>query len=123
MKKIHFIVIVLLGLFLMPSKAVACGNNKNVSSCGMEMTSKTKKKDCCSKKLHSKSKKEKSCTGKCGMSICSTNSSVSTMIYSDSTFEIQQMAFDFNAKKQTIEHTSFSPSAGFGAIWLIPKIG
>jgi hypothetical protein len=37
------------------------------------------------------------------------------MIYSDSTFEIQQMAFDFNAKKQIMIH-SFSPSAGFGAI-------
>lgn len=123
MKKIHFIVIVLLGLFLMPSEAVACGNNKNVSSCGMEMTSKTKKKQCCSKKSNSKSKKEKSCTGKCGMSICNANSSISIAIYSDSTFEILQTAFDFNTKKQIIDHTSFSPSAGYGAIWLIPKIG
>jgi hypothetical protein len=36
---------------------MACGNNQ-VSSCGMEMTSKTKK-DCCSKSGHSKSKKKR----------------------------------------------------------------
>jgi hypothetical protein len=38
---------------------MVCGNHSGVASCGMEMSSKTAKKDCCSKSGHSKSKKEK----------------------------------------------------------------
>ena len=123
MKKLHIILIVLLGIFMMPSAAIACGTSKTVSSCGMEMSSETKKKDCCSKESHSKSKKEKGCTGKCGMSICSANSSVNTAIYSHYTVEIQEAVFNFNTEKQTIEYGTFSLSDGYTSIWLIPKIG
>ncbi|MDG2431604.1 hypothetical protein [Flavobacterium sp.] len=123
MKKIHIIVVVLLGIFLMPSQAVACGTTKTVSSCGMEMTSNTKKKDCCSKESHSKSKKEKGCTGKCGMGICSTNSSVNTAIYTNTTIDIQGTIFNFSTKKATIDHTLSFLSDGYSSIWLIPKIG
>jgi hypothetical protein len=63
----------------MPSKAMACGNHSGVASCGMEMTSKTAKKDCCSKSGHSKSKR-KGCTGKCGQGLCNGNSSVNTAV-------------------------------------------
>ena len=123
MKKFHIILIVLLGIFMMPSNAIACGTTKNVSSCGMEMTSKTKKKDCCDTTSHSKSKKEKGCTGKCGMGMCTSNSSVNTAIYSNYNFEVQETVFNFNTEKQTVEYITFSLSDGFTTIWLIPKIG
>jgi hypothetical protein len=123
MKKIHFILVVLLGFFLMPSTAIACGNHKNVSSCGMEMTSKTKKKDCCSKESHSKSKKEKGCTGKCGQGLCNGNSSVNTAVNTNDIFEMQQTVFNFSTEKQTIDHAVSFLSDGYTSIWLIPKIG
>jgi hypothetical protein len=122
MKKIHFILIALLGLFLMPSSVMACGNHVGVSSCGMEMTTKTKKKDCCKKESHSKSKKEKGCTGKCGMGICSSSSSTIAIAFAE-IFEIQNTMFNFNTEKQTIDHTISFLSDGYTSIWLIPKIG
>lgn len=123
MKKIHFILLVLLGLFLMPSKAVACGNHSGISSCGMEMPAKSKIKDCCNKESHSKSKKEKGCTGKCGQGICSGNSSYTTAINASNTFEIQKAVFNFNTEKQTMDLAIPLLSDGYATIWLIPKIG
>lgn len=123
MKKIHFILIALLGIFLMPSKAMACGNHSGVASCGMEMTSKTAKKDCCNKSGHSKSKKEKGCTGKCGQGLCNGNSSFNTAVNTNDIFEIQQTVFNFNTAKQIIEHSISLLSDGYVSIWLIPKIG
>ena len=123
MKKIHIIIVVLLGIFLMPSQAIACGSTKTLSSCGMEMTSNTKKKDCCSKESHSKSKKEKGCTGKCGMGICSTNSSINTAINSEYSIELQEAVFNFSTEKINIDHTVSFLSDGYSSIWLIPKIG
>ncbi|MFT5252266.1 MAG: hypothetical protein ACI87N_001273 [Flavobacteriales bacterium] len=122
MKKIHFILIVLLGLFLMPSQAMACGNHSGISSCGMEMTSKTKMKDCCKKESHSKSKKEKGCTGKCGQGICGSSSSYTAINFAE-IFQIQQTVFNFNTEKQTIDPTVSFLSDGYASIWLIPKIG
>lgn len=107
----------------MPSQAMACGNHSGVASCGMEMTSKTSKKDCCSKSSHSKSKKEKGCTGKCGQGLCNGNSSINTAVNTNDIFEIQQAVFNFNTAKQIIDHSISSLSDGYVSIWLIPKIG
>jgi hypothetical protein len=77
----------------MPSKAMACGNHSGVASCGMEMSSKTAKKDCCSKAVIL-NQKEKGCTGKCGQGLCNGNSSVNTAVNTNDIFEIQQTVFN-----------------------------
>lgn len=71
-KKIHILLILILGFFLMPSvDALACGGNKEC--CKKEIKiAKTDKKGCCnaSQKHHQKDSKKHDCGGKCGDSAC-----------------------------------------------------
>ncbi|WP_016988082.1 hypothetical protein [Flavobacterium sp. ACAM 123] len=120
MKKIHIILIVLLGLFMMPNTTFACGNSDG-GSCTMEMSSKTKKKDCCEKDSRSKSNKHKGCDGKCGKALCSTPT-VNTAIASHAQFEIDSANFNFSSEKQKFYQSVSFTSAGYTNLWLIPKI-
>jgi hypothetical protein len=122
MNKIYLIVFVLLGFFLMPGTTYACGSGSDNHSCKMEMSSKTKMKDCCSKKSNSKESKDKGCSGKCGQSMCSV-SSVNIGITSSIQYEILNTAFSFSEKKQNFSHAISFPSDGYVSLWLIPKIG
>lgn len=122
MNKIYIIVFVLLGFFLMSGATYACGSGSGNHSCKMEMSSKTKMKDCCSKKSNSKESKDKGCSGKCGQSMCSV-SSVNIGITSSIQYEILNTAFSFSEKKQNFSHTISFPSDGYVSLWLIPKIG
>ena len=119
MNKIHFILIVLLGFFLMPGTTYACGSDSGNHSCKMEMSSKTKMKDCCSKKTKSK---DKGCSGKCGQLMCSV-SSVNIGITSTIQYEIPNAILSFSEKKQNFSHSVSVPSDGYTSLWLIPKIG
>ncbi|NRT13956.1 hypothetical protein HNP99_000281 [Flavobacterium sp. 28A] len=121
MKKFHILLIVLFGFFMMPNTTFACGNSDR-GSCTMEMSSKTKKKECCSKDSHSKSSKHKGCNGKCGQALCSS-SSVNTAIPSAFQFEMQNSNFKFSTEKQKFYQTVSFTSAGYSSLWLIPKIG
>lgn len=122
MNKIYIILIVLLGFFLMPSATYACGSSSANDSCKMEMSSKTKTKDCCSKKTKSKESKDKGCSGKCGQSICSV-SSVNIGIATTIHYEIPNAIFSFSEQKQNFSHSVSFPSDGYVSLWLIPKIG
>ena len=119
MKKAYYILIVLLGIFLMPSTTMACGNA--TKSKEMSTHSNTKK-SCCGTKSCSKNQKQKACNGKCGHSICS-NSSVSLSFLPTATFENALQFFDFYTKKQKFSASVSIPLDGFSTIWLIPKIG
>lgn len=121
MNKIHIIVIVLLGFFLMPNQTYACGDNSNNHSCKMEMSSKTGKKECCCKKSNSEKDKKDSCNGKCGQSMCSV-SSVNIGVISSAHYEIPNKLFNFSVEKQKFYQTVACTSAGYYSIWLIPKI-
>ena len=120
MKKFHFIVIVLFGFLMMPNPTFACGNSSS-GSCSMEMSSKTKSKDCCEKDSHSKSNKHKQCNGKCGKALCSTPS-VNTAIPSHAQFEIKSESISFLSERQKFYQSVSFTSAGYSSIWLIPKI-
>lgn len=122
MNKIYIILIVLLGFFLMPSATYACGSSSGNHSCKMEMSSKTKMKDCCSKKSKSKESKDKGCSGKCGQSMCSV-SPVNIGIATAIQYEILNAVFSFSEKKQNFSHSVSFPSDGYASLWLIPKIG
>lgn len=122
MNKIYIILIVLLGFFLMPGATYACGSGSGGHSCKMEMSSKTKTKDCCSKSTKSKESKDKDCSGKCGQSMCgvsSVNIGIAAAIY----YEIPNAIFSFSEKKQNFSHSVSVPSDGYVSLWLIPKIG
>jgi len=122
MNKIYIILIALLGFFLMPNNTYACGSGSKSNSCKMEMSSKTRTKDCCSKKSKSKESKDKGCSGKCGQSMCgvsSVNIGIATAIH----YEIPNAIFSFSEKKQNFSHSVSFPSDGYTSLWLIPKIG
>ena len=78
MKKYHFILLVFLGMFLMPSNAMACGKGSDKSSCKKEISStKSEKKSCCDSD-NSKEKDHKGCKGNCGHSKCGCSSTCPT---------------------------------------------
>lgn len=118
MNKIYFILLLLLGFFLMPSVTYACGSGSGEHSCKMEMTSKSKKHDCCSKK----SKSNKSCTGKCGQAMCSV-SPVNIGVTNPNQFEMPKPLFGILEKEQNFSLVLSVPLDGYDSLWLIPKIG
>lgn len=125
MRRYHFIFLVLLGIFLMPNDAIACGSGSEKHSCKKEASSnKTEKKSCCSKDDNSKSNDDKGCGGKCGHSECGCSSTCPTTpvnLFTDITF--QNSTFNFSSiEKVKFSYSSPSISDGFYSIWLIPKI-
>jgi hypothetical protein len=121
MKKAHMLLIVLLGIFLMPTSTFACGDNSAKNSCSKEMSSKTGMKDCCSKDSKSKNNKHNGCNGKCGHAMCSVPS-LSIGIVSSIPLEIDDNVFNFSIQKQKFYHSEAVTSDGYSSIWLIPKI-
>jgi hypothetical protein len=122
MKKIHILLIVLLGVFLMPTATFACGDHSVKKTCAKEMSSKEGMKDCCSKDSKSKSKSHNGCNGKCGHAMCSVPS-LSIGIVSSIPSAINDDVFNFSTKKTKFYQSVSFTSAGYSSIWLIPKIG
>lgn len=122
MKFFHFLLILLLGFFLMPGHIFACENNSEKHSSKTETSSKTEKKDCCQSNSHSKNKCHNPCGGKCKHCKCMCTASCSDC----STFFAGALKFnccDFSNEKQKIHSLETSISSGFFSLWLIPKIG
>lgn len=122
MNKIYFILLVLLGFFLLPGSAYACGSGSGKHSCKMEMSSKTKKMDCCGKTSNSKETKNQGCTGKCGQAMCNV-SSVNSGITAPIQYEMLKPLFSITEKKQNFSNAISVLSDGYASLWLIPKIG
>lgn len=123
MKKIHIYIIVLLGVFLMPSTAIACGNSTtSKETCSKEMGAKsTEKKSCCGTKSCFENEQQKSCNGKCGHAMCSP-SSANSSLFLTLEFENQSNNFIFASKKQKFYTSVAFLSDGYSSLWLIPKI-
>lgn len=121
MKKNHFIIIFLLGIFLTPGLAMACENNHSkMKCCNKEMPLKNGKIDCCNNNSHSKSKNSNACNGKCGSALC--NTSINNLITFYGSFEMKCHNFNFTSEKQKFYPSETDTSAGYSSIWLIPKI-
>ena len=117
MKKPFFIFLLLIGMFIIPVNAIACGDG--VVACDKEVTTtKTKEKSCCENDSD-----EKGCDGACGHSKCSC---ASTCITSSSSVFVQlkfNTIFNFSTiVKVNFHYTIPSLSEGYSSIWLIPKI-
>jgi hypothetical protein len=85
----------------------------------MEMSSKTNKKDCCQRTLILKVKAQR-LQWKMWKALCSAPS-VNTAIPHYNQFEIKSSNFNFSSKQKFYQSVSFT-SAGYAAIWLIPKM-
>jgi hypothetical protein len=122
MKKIYFVLILLLGVFLVPSEAFACGKISEKKSCNKEMSSKTEKKECCSNDSHAKNKNQKGCNGKCGHALCGSISIVNIGIFHSLDSDSQNGVFNFSSEKHRFNHPVSFTLEGYSSIWLIPKI-
>ena len=120
MNKFHILVIVILGIFLIPTVTFACGSNSEKDSCNKETSANTEKMDCCKNDNHSKNKNNEGCNGKCGHSNCVTTSTQFSVVF----FEIQfnNSNFAFSEKKSNYFNSEDNLSSGFSSLWLIPKI-
>ncbi|WP_445452487.1 hypothetical protein [Flavobacterium sp. 25HG05S-40] len=121
MKKNHFILLLLLGIFFMPNNSYACGSCSDKHPLKKEISSKTEKDNCCDSDSHSKSKDHDGCGGKCGHSKCACPSaSIGFTISSELIFTSNH--FDFSFEKQKFSNAETFISSGFYSLWLIPKI-
>ena len=115
---------VLLGLFLMPRDAIACGNGSEKSCCKKETSSiRKEKKSCCDSKK-SKEKDHNGCKGKCGHSEggCSSTCPGSSISFL-SEINLKNNMFSYSSfEKVKFLYATPSVSDGFYSIWLIPKI-
>lgn len=121
MKKYHFIVIILLGMFLMPTITYACGGCSEKQTSKKELSSKKEKDNCCDSDSHSKSKNHDGCGGKCGHTKCVCPSGVVGFTISPE-LTFKNNIFDFSFEKQKFFNTETQVSSGFYFLWLIPKI-
>lgn len=124
MKKIHIILILLLGIFLMPTSAIACGVKNSKKSCNKQIScSKSEKKECCCTDK-SNSEENKGCNGNCDNSLCGCASTCTTSTVSFlSEINFETRVFNFPAvEKVNFPNAQSSISDGFYSIWLIPKI-
>jgi hypothetical protein len=121
MKKYHFIVLMLLGIFFMPNSSYACGGCSEKHTSKKEVSSKTDKDSCCESDSHSKTKNHDGCGGKCGHSKCACPSAINGFTAS-SELILRNNNFDFSFEKQKFSNTETFLSSGFYFLWLIPKI-
>ena len=125
MKKYYFILLFVLGMFLMPSNVMACGKDLGKSSCKKEVSSTKKEKKSCCGSDNSKQKDQKGCEGNCGHSKCGCSSTCPTSsvsLLSEIIFKNNMFSYS-SIEKVKFSNLTPSISDGFYSIWLIPKIG
>lgn len=120
MKKIHLLLIVLLGFLLMPTITFACGDHSQKDSCNKNSSANTEQMDCCKNDSQSKNTKHNGCNGKCGHSNCVTTSLQYSLVFFEIKFK--NTNFAFSEKKQNYFNSNTNLSSGFHSLWLIPKI-
>ncbi|MBB4802542.1 hypothetical protein HNP37_002617 [Flavobacterium nitrogenifigens] len=121
MKRLHIILIVTLGLFLMPMASFACGNLSKEVSCKKEANA-AHHDDCSENSCHLKKGNHEGCGGKCGHRTCGCVSVCSGGIVFLTYPEFKNTSICLFSEKQTFYNSETSILSGFYSIWLIPKI-
>ena len=111
--------LVMLGFFMMPSVAFACGTKSEKACCKKEAVSQSEKSACCNKEKSSKS--HEGCNGGCKHVSC-TSSVVNLALSSLSYVELNGQLFSFSPEKQNYYYSEIFISSDFRCIWLPPKI-
>jgi hypothetical protein len=111
--------LVMLGFFMMPSVAFACGTKSEKACCKKEASSETKKMACCDK--GKSSKRHDGCNGGCKHVSC-TSSVVSLALSSPLYVAINNQLFSFSPEKQNYYYSEIFISSDFRSVWLPPKI-
>ena len=126
-KKFYILLLVMLGFFMTPSVAFACGTKAEKSCCKKESSSKKDKKECCKKEktssCHSTSSKNKSEKNNCGddCNKCHSCSVHFVMNYLTPEFN-SVLKPHFSDKKSNPDYSNPYFSFSFQNIWKTPKI-
>jgi hypothetical protein len=118
-KKFYIMLLVVLGFFMTPSIAFACGTKSEKACCKKEAASQTEKTACCNKEK--KSKSHEGCNGGCKHVSC-TSSVVSLALSSPFSVALNSQLFSFSPEKQNYYYSEIFISSDFRSIWLPPKI-
>ncbi|WP_447637135.1 hypothetical protein [Flavobacterium microcysteis] len=119
MRKFYFMLLVMLGIFMMPESSLACSKTSQKKNCTKEITSHKKHKDtCCENKDNSHN-----CKGKCKHTscICPVSCMSSAAIFMHA--EFSNDPFVPAEKRLEFYHTEAGFASGFHSIWQPPKIG
>lgn len=120
-KKFYILLLVMLGFFMMPSVAFACGTKTDKSCCKKESSSEKDKKDCCKKEKKSNESSHDGCNGACKDVTCSSSAfqlGLTSAFYA----ELNNQVFSFSTEKQNYYYSEIFISSHFRSIWLPPKI-
>lgn len=121
MRKLYFILLVVLGIFLIPESSWACSKGSHKKACSKEMVSHKHKKDSCEKNNSCKDNNHKNCKGKCGHSSCICPvSSVGAAVFLNQ--EFSNNLISSTEKKLNFYYAATDFASGFYSIWLRPKI-
>lgn len=120
-KKFYIVLLVMLGLFMTPSVAFACGIKTEKACCKKESSSEKNKKDCCKKEKKSNESSHDGCKGACKNVTCSSSAfqlDLTSVFYT----ELNNQVFSFSTEKQNYYYSEIFISSHFSSIWLPPKI-
>jgi hypothetical protein len=113
--KLHLLLFLFLGAFLMPTTSFACG-----TTCKKEKMEKEIMKDHCKK--DKSSEKQDGCGGKCKNQTCQTSASNFNLLLPNA-FDFKINYCDFVNKKESFSFYESCISSGFFSIWTPPNIG
>lgn len=120
-QKFYILLLVMLGFFMTPSVAFACGTKADKSCCKKESSSKTEQKDCCKKEKKSNESSHDGCSGSCKDVTCSSSTvylGITSLLYT----ELNNQFFGFSTEKQNYYYSEIFISSDSRSIWLPPKI-
>ena len=120
-KKFYILLLVMLGFFMTPSVAFACGTKADKSCCKKESSSKKEQKDCCKKEKKSNESSHDGCNGACKNVSCSSSAfqlGLTSVFYT----ELNKQVFSLSTEKQNYYYSEMFISSHFRSIWLPPKI-
>jgi hypothetical protein len=120
-KKFYIVLLLMLGFFMIPSVAFACGIKTEKACCKKESSSEKNKKDCCKKEKKSNESSHDGCKGACKNVTCSSSVfqlGLTSVFYT----ELNNQVFSFSTEKQNYYYSEIFISSHFRSIWLPPKI-
>lgn len=120
-KIFSYLIVFLLGIFIMPQSAYACSMKMNTSSHKIITSKKTATKSCCDKK--SSSNKEKECNKSCSDSKCQCSSFGNcTSLVLAMTIESNNHSFISYIEKENNFFYNTLTNKVFFSVWAPPKI-
>lgn len=119
-KKVYILLLVMLGFFMTPSVAFACGTKSETSCCKKE-SSTAEQKECCKKEKKSKESSHDGCNGACKNISCGS-STIHLGLTAVVNAELNKQIFSFSPEKQNYYYSEIFISSHFRSIWLPPKI-